>query len=220
MIARQFGEVQFKLWRRGYKVKPPALNSFSPEYPGNDKRYQKYLKDLRYSVSETLIRSIGNRRWTPSRKFPKTESLFLCMKRTIPYLTEVILPKAVNENKRVLIASSENAIRGMLMKLCDIPEEMVSELSIPNGVPMIYDVKSRCLKLLDDGSGVDPLEKYNFGPAAPFLFREREPEEVEDELCDLEALSEEAHRKLSEVYSSVKTTLPSEATRLPESLWS
>jgi 2,3-bisphosphoglycerate-dependent phosphoglycerate mutase len=141
------------------------------------------------------------------------------MKRTIPYLTEVILPKAVNENKRVLIASSENAIRGMLMKLCDIPEEMISELSIPNGVPMIYDVKSRCLKLLDDGSGVDPLEKYNFGPAAPYLFREREPE-VEDELCDLEALSEEAQRNLSEVYSSVKTTLPSEATRLPESLWS
>jgi bisphosphoglycerate-dependent phosphoglycerate mutase len=32
MIARQFGEVQFKLWRRGYRVKPPALNSFSPEY--------------------------------------------------------------------------------------------------------------------------------------------------------------------------------------------
>jgi 2,3-bisphosphoglycerate-dependent phosphoglycerate mutase len=154
MIARQFGEVQFKLWRRGYKVKPPALNSFAPEYPGNDKRYQKYLKDLRYSVSETFIRSIGNQRWTPSRKFPKTESLFLCMKRTIPYLTEVILPKAVNENKRVLIASSENAIRGMLMKLCDIPEEMISELSIPNGVPMIYDVKSRCLKLLDDGRPV------------------------------------------------------------------
>jgi hypothetical protein len=131
-----------------------------------------------------------------------------------------MLPKAVKENKRVLIASSENAIRGMLMKLCDIPEEMISELSIPNGVPMIYDVKSRCLKLLDDGSGVDPLEKYNFGPAARYLFRERKAEEVEDELCDLEALSEEAQRTLSEVYSSVKTTSPSEATRLPESLWS
>lgn len=219
MIARQFGAAQLKLWRRGYKVKPPALNSFSPDYPGNDKRYQKYLKDLRYSVSETLIRSIGNRRWTPSRKFPKTESLYLCMKRTIPYLTEVILPKAVNENKRVLIASSENALRGILMKLCDIPEEMISELSIPNGVPMIYDVKSRCLKLLDDGSGVDPLEKHNFGPAAPYLFREREPEEVADELCDLEALSEEAYRTLSEVYSSAKKPLP-EATRLPESMWS
>jgi 2,3-bisphosphoglycerate-dependent phosphoglycerate mutase len=61
------------------------------------------------------------------------------VKRTIPYLTEVILPKAVNENKRILITSSENAIRGMLMKLCDVPKEMVSELSIPNGVPMIYN---------------------------------------------------------------------------------
>jgi bisphosphoglycerate-dependent phosphoglycerate mutase len=37
-----------------------------------------------------------------------------------------MLPKAVSENKRVLIASSENAIRGMLMKLYIIPEEMIS----------------------------------------------------------------------------------------------
>jgi hypothetical protein len=141
------------------------------------------------------------------------------MKRTIPYLTDVILPKAVDENKRVLIASSENAIRGILMKLCDIPEEMISELSIPNGVPMIYDVKSRCLKLLDDGSGVDPLKKYNFGPAAPYLFREREPDAVADEQCDLDALSEEAQLQLSEVFSKAKMRLP-ETTPLPESMWS
>ncbi len=48
------------------------------------------------------------------------------------------------------------------MTLCDIPEEKISELEIPNGLPMIYDLKSRCIKLLDDGSGEDPMEKYNF----------------------------------------------------------
>ena len=36
---------------------------------------------------------------------------------------------------------------------------------------MIYDVKSKCIKLLDDGSGRDPLEEYNFGSAANYLFR-------------------------------------------------
>jgi len=219
MIARQHGEVQFKRWRRGYKVRPPPVSSFSPDYPGNDKRYQKFLTDLRYSVSETVIRSIGNRRWTPSRKYPKTESLHCCMKRTIPFLVDVMLPKAVEEKKRVLIASSENAIRGMLMELCDIPEEMISQLSIPNGVPMIYDVKSKCLKLLDDGTGQDPLEKYDFGPAAPYLFREREPEEVVDELCDLDALSEEAQRQLSEIYLTSTKPARLQEARLPESLW-
>ena len=94
----------------------------------------------------------------------------MCMDRTIPYYQEQIASQA-NNGKRVLISSSENAIRGLLMTLCDIPEENISELEIPNGLPMIYDLKSRCIKLLDDGSGEDPLKKYNFGNAASYLFR-------------------------------------------------
>ena len=35
--------------------------------------------------------------------------------------------------KRVLIASSENAIRGLLMHLCDIPTEVIHEVEIPTG---------------------------------------------------------------------------------------
>jgi 2,3-bisphosphoglycerate-dependent phosphoglycerate mutase len=93
------------------------------------------------------------------------------MDRTIPYYQEQIAPKALNDGKRILISSSENAIRGLLMTLCDIPEDKISELEIPNGLPMIYDVKSRCIKLLDDGSGEDLVEKYNFGNAASYLFR-------------------------------------------------
>ena len=57
------------------------------------------------------------------------------------------------------------------MHLCDIPEEMISQLNIPNGVPIVYDVLSKQVKLLEDGSGIDPIEKYDFGAAAQFLFR-------------------------------------------------
>ena len=35
--------------------------------------------------------------------------------------------------KRVLIASSENAIRGLLMHLCDIPTDVIHEVEIPTG---------------------------------------------------------------------------------------
>ena len=105
------------------------------------------------------------------RKLPKSESLKDCMDRTIPYYQEQIAPQAIESGKRVLISSSENAIRGLLMTLCDIPEEKISELEIPNGLPMVYDLKSRCIKLLDDGSGDDPLKKYSFGKAASYLFR-------------------------------------------------
>ena len=49
---------------------------------------------------------------------------------------------------------------------------------------MIYDIKSKCLKLLDDGSGRDPLDVYNFGTAAKFLFRPCQNEDgTADEEC-------------------------------------
>ena len=127
--------------------RPPAVSSFSPDYPGNDPRYVTYLKDLRYSFRESVIRSIEKGELVVQRKLPKTESLKDCMERTIPYFKERIVPDAVDQGKRVLISSSENAIRGLLMHLCEIPQEEIAGLEIPNGLPLIYDVKTKCVKV-------------------------------------------------------------------------
>ena len=106
------------------------------------------------------------------------------MDRTIPYFAERIMPDTVAQGKRVLISSSENAIRGLLMHLCEIPKEEITGLEIPNGLPLIFDVKSKCVKLLDDGTGRDPLQVYNFGTAAKFLFRPCQNEDgTPDEEC-------------------------------------
>ena len=43
-----------------------------------------------------------------------------CMERTIPYFTDHIVPDSIAQGKNVLIASSENAIRGLLMHLCEV----------------------------------------------------------------------------------------------------
>jgi len=111
------------------------------------------------------------------------------MDRTIPFFTSIILPEALVEGKRLLISSSENAIRGLLMHLCEIPQEKINELEIPNGLPLIYDVKSKCIKLLDDGSDENMLERYNFGKAAPYLFRPcRDEDGNEDEECSIDLL--------------------------------
>jgi 2,3-bisphosphoglycerate-dependent phosphoglycerate mutase len=69
------------------------------------------------------------------------------MQRTVPYFKERIAVDAVDQGKRVLISSSENAIRGLLMHLCEIPQEHITELEIPNGLPLIYDIKSKCVKV-------------------------------------------------------------------------
>jgi 2,3-bisphosphoglycerate-dependent phosphoglycerate mutase len=111
MIAQQYGEKQFKAWRRGYTVRPPKVSSFSLDYPGNDRRY-KYIYDLRYSISESIMRSFDSGKLELHRKLPKTESLKDCMSRVIPYFCDEIQPR-VEEGKRVLISSSENAIRGL-----------------------------------------------------------------------------------------------------------
>jgi len=89
----------------------------------------------------------------------------------IPYYTDRIMQEAVSKGKRVLITSHENAIRGILMHLCSIPEEAMNQLHLPNGVPLVYNVKGKCITLLDDGSGEDPMQVYDFGPAAKYLFK-------------------------------------------------
>ena len=128
-------------------VRPPPVSSFSQHYPGNDVRYQKCMSDVRYSLRESVIRSIESGRPALQRKLPKSESLHDCMARTIPYLEQQILPQALDQGKRVLVSSSENAIRGLLMHLCEIPEDHITELEIPNGLPLIFDVKSKCVKV-------------------------------------------------------------------------
>ena len=150
MVAQRHGEEKFKAWRRGYNTPPPRVSSFSKHYPGNDMRYQKYLKDLRYSVSESLIRTIESGRLSMRRKLPKSESLKMCMDRTIPFFTQRIVPEALDQGKRVLISSSENAIRGLLMHLCDIPEDQITGLEIPNGLPLIFDLNSKCIKVSNE----------------------------------------------------------------------
>jgi len=199
MVRQRHGDTQFKAWRRGYRVRPPPVSSFSTNYPGNDQRYLKFMKDVRYSLGETIIRSIERRRIHLHRKFPKSESLKDCMERTIPYFSHQIVPEAINMGKRVLIASSENAIRGLLMHLCEIPEEKIVELEIPNGLPLIFDVKSKCVKLLDDGTGRDPLEVYNFGNAASYLFRPCMNEDGSpDEECDIRFMSDDFEQSESD----------------------
>jgi len=183
MVAQRHGQDQFMRWRRGYRDRPPRVSSFSSLYPGNDERYCKDggLTDVRYSFSESMIRTWESGRLKLHRKLPKTESLSDCMKRTIPFLVERVIPDSINKGQRVLISSSENAIRGLLMHLCDIPEDRISDLEIPNGLPLIYDVNSRCIKLLDDGSGRDLTEVYNFGSAVDLLFRPCINEDGEEE---------------------------------------
>jgi 2,3-bisphosphoglycerate-dependent phosphoglycerate mutase len=174
MIETEYGKEQLSKWRRGYRIRPPPVSSFSSCYPGNDLARYAHVTDLPISWSETIARSLEQRRLLIHRRFPKTESLHDCMQRSIPFYTQRIVKEAVAKKKRVLIASHENAIRGILMHLCDIPETAMSQLHIPNGLPLVYSVRGKCIALLDDDERDRSLPKttmHDFGPAAKYLFR-------------------------------------------------
>ena len=59
--------------------------------------------------------------------------------------------------------------------------EAMNKLHLPNGLPLVYNVKRKCITLLDDGTGIDPMEVHDFGPAAQYLFR---PCELDDEFFE------------------------------------
>jgi 2,3-bisphosphoglycerate-dependent phosphoglycerate mutase len=50
------------------------------------------------------------------------------MDRTIPFFKNSIVPNSVAKGKNVLVSSSENAIRGLLMHLCDIPVDRIHQV--------------------------------------------------------------------------------------------
>ena len=155
--------------RRGYAERPPAVSPFSPHYPGNDERYTTYAHDLPVSLLQSAIRSIAHGRIEEHPALPRAESLKDCMERVTPYYVDTI-QKALDDRKNVLVASSENAIRGLLMHLCEIPEDRVPEIEIPTGIPMLFDFERRCVRLLDDGQSPAPRERYNFGTGGDLLF--------------------------------------------------
>lgn len=160
MVAQKYGQTKFQNWRRGCAMRPPKASSFSPNYPVNDMRYQKYVRDLPMSTHESFIRSMDATTFSLHRKFPKTESLKDCMDRTLPYYLDNILPEVTEKGKRVLISSSQNAIRGLLMHMCSISQEDIMKVEIPAGVPILYDLNTKRVTFLQDDD--DHLDDERF----------------------------------------------------------
>ncbi|NTV31649.1 2,3-diphosphoglycerate-dependent phosphoglycerate mutase [candidate division WWE3 bacterium] len=116
-MAQKYGEEQVHIWRRSFDVRPPALTSESPMYPGNDPRYADIPKD----------------------KLPLTECLEDVMNRVIPYWTQHIAPR-ITEGKQILVAASGNSLRSLVKYLDNVPNEEIMELNIPTAIPLVYEL--------------------------------------------------------------------------------
>ena len=81
-----------------------------------------------------------------------TECLKDTVARFLPYWHETVVP-ALKSGKRVLIAAHGNSLRALVKYLDNISEEEITELNIPTGIPLVYE--------LDDD--LRPIRHYYLG---------------------------------------------------------
>ena len=116
-MAAKVGEEQVHLWRRGYDVRPPALEKTDERNPGNDPRYRE----------------------TGENALPLTESLKDTVDRFLPYWHEVIAP-ALRLGQRAIVSAHGNSLRALVKYLDGISDEDIPGLNIPTGIPLVYEL--------------------------------------------------------------------------------
>lgn len=115
--AEKYGNEKVKIWRRSYDVPPPVLEETDERYPGKDRRYADMDK----------------------KDIPLTESLKLTVDRFLPYWFDTIAP-TIKSGKRVVIAAHGNSLRALVKYLDNISEADITELNIPTGIPLVYEL--------------------------------------------------------------------------------
>ncbi|MBC8379006.1 MAG: 2,3-diphosphoglycerate-dependent phosphoglycerate mutase [Planctomycetes bacterium] len=115
--AAEFGEDQILAWRRGYAVRPPALERSDQRYPGHDARYQ-HLDE---------------------KELPLGESLQDTTARFLPYWHKTIVPM-MKSGKRILISAHGNSLQALIKHLDNLAPEEIVQANIPTGIPLVYEL--------------------------------------------------------------------------------
>jgi 2,3-bisphosphoglycerate-dependent phosphoglycerate mutase len=113
--ADEYGIEQVHVWRRSYATPPPALETADPRHPIHEPRYASLAPEL----------------------LPATECLADVVDRMLPYWYDAIVPDLRNGD-RVLVSAHGNSLRALVKHLDGIPDDEISELNIPTGIPLLY----------------------------------------------------------------------------------
>lgn len=83
------------------------------------------------------------------------------MDRVLPYWEENIVPQ-LKDDKTVLIAAHGNSLRALVKHLDNIDEATISELNIPTGTPLVYDLDDN-MKPIPHPDALAPLQGRYLG---------------------------------------------------------
>jgi 2,3-bisphosphoglycerate-dependent phosphoglycerate mutase len=70
---------------------------------------------------------------------PTAECLADVVERMLPYWHDSIVPD-LRDNRTVLVAAHGNSLRALVKHLDGIPDDEISELNIPTGIPLRYEL--------------------------------------------------------------------------------
>ncbi len=129
-LAQKAGPDQVKIWRRSFDVPPPPLPEGDKRFAGSDPRYAR--------VDAALL--------------PRTESLKLTIDRFLPFWSDAIVPE-LHKGQRVLIAAHGNSLRALVKHLDHVSDDAITELNIPTGIPLIYELDAK----------LKPIKHYYLG---------------------------------------------------------
>jgi 2,3-bisphosphoglycerate-dependent phosphoglycerate mutase len=115
--VEKHGEAQVKIWRRSYDIPPPPLALDDPRHPRFDARYA--------GIDVKLL--------------PATESLKDTLARVQPYWVSRIAPE-LRSGRNVMVVAHGNSLRAMVKMLDNVSEAEITELNIPTGVPLLYEL--------------------------------------------------------------------------------
>jgi 2,3-bisphosphoglycerate-dependent phosphoglycerate mutase len=110
---------QLHQYRRGYLVRPAALEIDDPRNAWNDEMYQDIPREL----------------------LPRTESLDDAYKRIIPYVQSSIIDQ-MQDNEDVLISAHGNALRVMIKHLEHLTDNEIEGVEFAIGDILVYTLNS------------------------------------------------------------------------------
>jgi len=129
---KEYGEEQFKLWRRSFDTPPPAIADSDQYSQASDIRYKDLGPDL-----------------------PKAECLKDVVKRLMPYLDNEIASD-LSQGKTVLVVAHGNSIRAIVKHLACISDSDIAEVNIPTGIPLLYRFDDDFEPIIKEGEYLDP----------------------------------------------------------------
>jgi len=131
----EFGVERVRVWRNAYAVPPPLVSEHAPAFPGNDPKYA--------TVKRSLL--------------PRGECLHDTLQRAVPFWDEHVVPELAS-GRSVLIAAHGHSIRALVKHLDRISDDEIASVSIPNGIPLLYELDHDLRPIRTDAADRSPAQ--------------------------------------------------------------